>query len=109
VTECDPVITLEIREDGKPVTETVSGVPEMNKKENRFEDIIVTNGDPGLKNLEILINGEKFKVTGLKDGEEATVDVSYALVEGEINAYELTAFGKPGCSAVVVIPVKGKK
>lgn len=97
-TVCDPIIILTVREKGKPVTETVTGIPDGT-------EVTVTNGTPGLKNLDIVVNGTKFKVTGLGDGQTRVIDVSSALVEGE-NTFELTAKGKPNTEAIVIIPVE---
>lgn len=96
-TVCDPILTLVIRENGKPVTHTFTGIPEAES------NIAVENGEPGLKNLEILVNGDKYNVTGLKDNEVITIDASYSMAEGDSNTITLTAKGKPGTSANIVI------
>lgn len=93
---CDPILTLESRLQGKPVTQTITDVP-------RIEDAVtITNGTPGLKNLDVTVNGTRFKVTGLGDGEERTLDISSAMVEGP-NTIELETFGKPGGWASIMI------
>lgn len=93
---CDPIVTLESRHQGKPALRTVSNVP-------RVEDTVtIHNGTPGLKNLDVTVNGTRFKVTGLGDGEERTIDVSSAMVDGA-NTFELETFGKPGGSANIMI------
>ena len=84
-----------IRHRGRPVTETFLVSKDMNA-------IIVMNGTTGLKNLRIEINGRKFQVAGLKDGEVRTLDISSAMI-GEGNAITLTALGKPGTKANVKI------
>ncbi|MEN8218148.1 MAG: choice-of-anchor L domain-containing protein [Pseudomonadota bacterium] len=60
VTVCDPVITMEIRETGKPVTHAFTDIPEAES------NITVKNGEPGLKNLEIIVNGDQYDVAGLQ-------------------------------------------
>lgn len=97
VTTCDPVITLVIRERGKPVRETFIDIPEA----ERF--ITVQNGDLGLKNLLITVNGQRFRMAGLRDNAERTLDVSSAMQPGDDNTITLMAWGKPGSSATVVI------
>jgi hypothetical protein len=97
ITTCDPVIMLVVREKGEPESETVAGVPEA----EHF--VTIQNGDPGLKNLRVTVNGTQFQIAGLRDGEERTVDVASAMVEGGNNTFILTALGKPGTSATVVI------
>ncbi len=102
VTTCDPVTTLVVREKGKPVTEVFENIPQAERY------VTVINGEPGVKNLDVVVNGRKYKVTGLKDGEQVTIDVADALLpddeeEGYRNVITLTAKGKPGASATVMI------
>jgi hypothetical protein len=97
VTECDPVLTLTTREEGQPVTETIPGIPRAEDK------VTINNGFPGFKNLEIEVNGTKFKVHGLKDGQQVTIDVSSAMLDGNSNVFVLRATGKPGSWANVMI------
>ena len=97
VTAClDPVV-LVAREEGKPVSETLDDLGDY------LDTVTVMNGESGLKNLDIVVNGEKFKVAGLGDNEETTIDISSAMVEGPNNAITVTGYGKPGARAVVLI------
>jgi hypothetical protein len=93
VVECDPVVTTAVRSKGKPVTETLI-VPEPES------DVEVFNNDPGLKVLEIVVNGERYKLAGMKDGQKYYVDISSAMVAGD-NVVELTSKGKLGSAEVV--------
>lgn len=96
-TSCDPVVTLTIRESGRPVSEMIPGLP-------REESLVtVYNGTPGLLNLSIEVNGTKFRITGLRDAEQRTLDVSSAMRLGDRNVVKLTATGKPGGSATIAI------
>lgn len=97
VTTCDPVLTLVVREKGKPVSQTLTGIAQTESK------ITITNGTPGLSNLSITVNGKRFEAAGLKDNEVRTVDVSSAMKAGDSNTITLDARGKPGGSAAVVI------
>jgi hypothetical protein len=97
ITLCDPVLALVIRETGTPVSETVTGLPATEHL------VTVSNGAPGLHKLDILVNGRSFKLQGLTDGEERTVDVAAALRPGNVNEIVLRATGKPGASATVLI------
>jgi hypothetical protein len=94
---CDPVMVIVLRTTGKPVSQTFSGLPQEESK------ITIRNGSPGLKNLEIIVNGTKWKATGLRDNEVKMIDVISAMMEGEDNTITLTTSGKPGASAEVVI------
>ena len=60
-----PVLTQEVRENGKPESSTYAGIPP--------EEHVVTvyNGDPGPRMLAIDINGKKFKMTGLRPARSA--------------------------------------
>jgi predicted nucleic acid-binding protein len=93
VYECDPVLTTAVRVKGKPVTETLI-VPEAES------DVEVFNNDPGLKVLEIVVNGERFKLAAMKDGQKYYVDISSAMVAGD-NVVELTSKGKSGSADLV--------
>jgi hypothetical protein len=97
VTVCDPVFTVEIRENGEPVIVTFTELPEAES------NITIENYAPGITNLAINVNGKKFQMAGLKDGEVRNIDVSSAMVAGYHNTMTLTASGKPGGSALVVI------
>lgn len=94
---CDPIITLVIRETGKPVRESLANVPQAESK------ITVHNGAPGLRNILVTVNGETFRMNGLKDGEERTIDATSAMLPGETNSIAMTATGKPGGEATVII------
>lgn len=93
---CDPIITLQVRENGKPVSETFIDIP---REESR---IYIENGSPGLNHLEVIVNGTKFKLDRLTDGASRALDVSSAMLEGG-NLITLRAYGKPGGSAAVMI------
>lgn len=93
----DPVITLVSRDKGKPVSETITGIPYAENK------VRILNGSPGLTNLSIIVNGREFKVNGLRDNEVKNINVASAMVTGDNNTITLTAHGKPGGSAVVII------
>jgi hypothetical protein len=93
---CDPILTVVVRSNGSSAPQTQADVP-------LAEHVVtVTNGTPGVNHLEILVNGKKLNVNGLKDGEEKTVDIGSAMIEGN-NVVTLRATGTPGGSASVMI------
>jgi hypothetical protein len=92
----DPTMIEVFRETGKPVTQTVVEIP---RAENRVD---ILNGDPGVTNLSISVNGKNFEISGLRQNEQRTLNVSSAMHEGS-NTITITARGKPGGSAVVMI------
>lgn len=97
VTVCDPVHTIVVRDRGRPVPQTLSGIPAAE------DTVTVTNGTPGLRALRIEVNGTAFRVNGLGDAEEVSIDISAALQAGSDNVITLTAYGRPGSSAEVMI------
>lgn len=96
ITECDPVLTEVERRTGKPVSQTWT-VPAA----ERF--VTVLNGAPGLRHLEVEVNGRLYRLNNLQDDEERTLDVSAAVREGQDSTITLTPHGKPGGSAAVLI------
>lgn len=94
---CDPMVTEVIRQTGQPETQTLSNVDQSNS------NVTVANGSPGLTDLQITVNGTVFDLNNLTDSESLTVDVSSAMAAGGNNTITLTATGKPGGSASVVI------
>ena len=97
VITCDPVLTLQVREQGEPVSQTFGNLPAAEHK------VTVDNGSPGLTNLHVTVNGRQFVLSGLRDGERRILDVSSAMQPGNGNVIVLTAHGKPGGSAEVAI------
>jgi len=95
---CDPILLLLVRDKSDSATLTAgSDVPRVEDK------VTITNGSPGLSKIDIIVNGQTFKVKSLKDGEEVTVDVSSAMVPGDANKVDFKAKGKPGAFANVMI------
>jgi hypothetical protein len=94
---CDPVLAVVVREHGKPVMQSFEGLPEAESK------VLVQNGTPGITNLKVTVNGTSFRVKKLADGASSTLDVSSAMLPGSQNTITVTAHGKPGASALVVI------
>lgn len=70
---CDPIHLLLARGSGQPVKDVFADVP-------RFENkVTVRNGKPGLARIDLRINGIKFRIAGLRNGEERTVDISHLM------------------------------
>jgi hypothetical protein len=97
VADCTPVMVLRIRGNGRPVTESVAGLA---AGEGR---ITVVNGSPGLRNLTVTVNGRSFRISGLRENQRRTLDVSAAMVLDGGNVLTLTGRGRPGTSAEVSI------
>jgi hypothetical protein len=95
---CDPILTT-VNAGPSPVQASYQSHADVPREE---DTITVTNGDPGLQRMFILVNGKRFKVDGLGAGEERVIDISPALVKGD-NVVTLRGFGKKGASASVLI------
>ena len=96
-TDCDPVLTSVLRLPGDQETQTFGGLAASEST------ITIANGDPGVQNLTIAVNGVRFKETGLNDGEVRKFDVSSAMRPGNANTIEITARGKAGATADIII------
>jgi len=94
---CDPIITLVQRSVNADPQKTKTLVPAAENK------LLIMNGAPGLKNFEATVNGVKFKVTGLKDGENRTIDISSAMHAGDDNVVVVKGHGPQNSSAMAVI------
>jgi hypothetical protein len=95
--DCDPILTEEARSAGRPVSHAYPGVPPA-------EHIVtVVNGDPGLEKLDVQVNGRLFRLTGLRPGEERSLDVAAAVIPGRSSTFLLTAEGRSGGRAAVLI------
>jgi len=94
---CDPVL-LEIgRTTGAPVTLTLTDLPQAEHW------VSISNGDPGITNLRLVVNGKHFQVAGLASGEVREIDLASAMLPGNENTIELTALGKPGGEAAILV------
>jgi hypothetical protein len=62
VRRCDPLHVVLDRQTGRPVTETFTGIPQAERY------LSVHNGNPGVTNLKVEINGQKLQLGGLKPG-----------------------------------------
>jgi hypothetical protein len=89
------VVVLVARERGKPIVTTVELAPGERWAE-------VRNGTPGLSHLRLTVNGHRYEVTGLNDGDMRTLDVGAALRPGG-NTATPEARSKPGGRATVVL------
>jgi serine protease AprX len=97
LTTCDPMLIELSRTAGKPVTRTFPGIPQTEYW------LSVANGRPGIDNLRLDVNGRHFQVDGLAPGETREIDISSAMQPGSANTVELTAKGKPGGDASVLL------
>jgi hypothetical protein len=79
--------------------------PQANRvRVSQEEDKIqIMNGEPGLRTFTALVNGTTFKVTGLRNDEVRTIDISSAMRPGNKNVIYVKGHGPESSSAMVVI------
>lgn len=65
--------------------------------------VTVQNGHVGLHELTVDMNGKRFDLRKLRDGERRDLNVSSAMVEGGHNVVILTGRGEVGASATIMI------
>jgi hypothetical protein len=94
---CDPVLTTLVRRPGGLVDEVHTGLPASD------DTVRVDNGAPGLRRLDITVNGRLFRLDGLRPRTTRILDISAALLPGRRNEVVLRAYGRLGSSASVMI------
>jgi len=97
VANCDPIVSLVQKDPKSDPSSTFSDVAQSEGS------LLLINGKPGLKNFEAAVNGVRFKVTGLKDGEQRTIDVSSAMLPGAANVITVKGHGAKDSWATVVV------
>ncbi len=95
-----PVVVDLVKRAGRPVSQTLTGV------DSALRRVTITNGEPGLAAVDLVVNGRKFKMTRLAANEERAMDISSAMLEGRDNVVEITAYGSRRARARVVISEK---
>ena len=94
---CDPAATLAVREKGRPVSETFNNVL------HDEGTLRLSNGTPGLKRLEVTVNGVLFVMDNLVDGELRYLNILSVLKGTDDNVVTLKASGVSGASGDVLI------
>ena len=95
---CDPVIDALLREGGSPAAQSWSGLPDYESKVT-----IINPGSGGVRGATLDVNGVRFQMAGLADGEQRTIDVSSAMTPGRTNTISATVHGSPGSTATIMI------
>jgi hypothetical protein len=94
---CDPIVHIISRDNEQATDETFTGVAQAECK------VTIINGDPGLRKVQLIVNGRRFNEVALGNGEVRKFDVCAAMRPGSDNTITVRARGKKGTSAVVVI------
>jgi hypothetical protein len=93
---CDPVVTRVVRENGKPADQTFTGLPDFESKSR-------SQTGPGIRTLDVVVNGITFKLTGLGPGETRTIDIASAMLPGSDNVISLAGHGGGGAGSAMVM------
>jgi hypothetical protein len=94
---CDPIISLVQR---STKTDPQANRVRVSQEENKIQ---IMNGAPGLRTVTALVNGTTFKVTGLRNDEVRTIDISSAMRPGNKNVIFIKGHGPQNASATAVI------
>jgi hypothetical protein len=94
---CDPIISLVQR---STKTDPQANRVRVSQAENKIQ---IMNGAPGLRTVTALVNGTTFKVTGLRNDEVRTIDISSAMRPGNKNVIFIKGHGPQNASATAVI------
>jgi hypothetical protein len=94
---CDPYATTVVRLRHEKGNQTFTNVSDA--------DHIVTieNDSPGIRRIDIEVNGHTFTEKGLDDYDVRVVNIGSAMKRGAVNTITLVPRGKVGDSALVVI------
>jgi hypothetical protein len=96
-TVCDPILALLVREPGKQEVQTFTDVP------GAEHVLTIYNGNPGIANLEVWVNGKKTKIKDLRNGETATFDLGPAMKVQGGNTVAVKVGGRKGSSANMML------
>jgi hypothetical protein len=101
-TVCDPIVTTltrpaHLKAGAKPTRQTFVGVPFA---ESRLR---LTNGQPGLTRVDVIVNGRLFKLGALRPGAKRFVDLTSAMRPGRSNTIVLRPYGSRGANATIFV------
>ncbi|WP_320672178.1 DUF7933 domain-containing protein [Patulibacter defluvii] len=94
VTICDPVATVLRNGRGGRATRVIKRLP----RDDRW--VRISNGRPGVRTVELTVNGKRFRVGGLRAGAERKLDIRRAL-KSRNNRVVVRTQGPRGAIALV--------
>ena len=97
IVSCDPVETTVTKLRHERGSQTFTNLP--------FDEHVVTieNGNPGLRAMDVIVNGETFRARNMDDNEVRVINVKSAMHRRRDNTITLVPRGRPGDSADVTI------
>jgi hypothetical protein len=96
-TTCHVVMATVRRIANKPTATSMAGVAQAAHR------VTIVNGQPGVSNVLVEVNGVTFDADGLADGATRELDVAAAMQTGAGNTIAVTAVGKPNGTADVLV------
>jgi hypothetical protein len=88
-TRCDPVLT------------TLKGRVQRFRVTEHEDTVSIRNGGPGLRRIEIGVNGRRYIVRGLRPGKRVKLDIGSALRPGKDNRVTLRGIGRGNASIMI--------
>jgi hypothetical protein len=100
---CDPVlVTLKISGAAGPGGDNPA-TPRTFNVSARENTVAIRNGARGFSQLRVTVNGKRFLVKGLRNGQRLKLDIKSALIPNARNSVKLEGAGRSGSSATVMI------
>jgi hypothetical protein len=96
-TSCDPALLAVGRAPGDSPAQVLRHLAQGESH------LTVIDGTPGIDRLRIDVNGHRFVMQDLQDGQSQTLDVSSAMRKGTRNTLLVVAHGPRDSSAVVIV------
>jgi hypothetical protein len=95
---CDPVIAnLKVKNGRAPLSRTFTGIPQAERY------VTLQNGDPGLTQATLSVNGRVVSHDSLSDEQTVSLDIARWLRPGARNVVRIAARGPKGATAVLTI------
>ncbi|HEV8315990.1 MAG TPA: SdrD B-like domain-containing protein [Vicinamibacterales bacterium] len=94
---CDPIATTVTKVKQDKGNQTFTGISDV----EHF--VTIMNDEPGLRRVDIIVNGVTFAARKLDDNETRVMDIGSAMRRGSTNTITLVPKGRKGESALVVI------
>jgi hypothetical protein len=94
---CDPVVAELTDQRGENSRQVFSNLRQAESK------VQLINGTPGLDRVRLRVNGRRFELDAVENGEQRSVDVASAMRPGADNTLVVRAYGPRGGRAALVI------
>jgi hypothetical protein len=93
----DPIMTTLVITEGNQAQQSISGIYGT----ERYLQVI--NNTPGLRSLEVSMNGCQFRLDPLRNEQAVATNLGAAMIDGTNNVVTLTGHGETGASALILL------